>query len=60
MGPIVLLENKIEKYEIIVTSTPQEHFDLAMFKHIGVDPTAANVNYLILKSRMYCRSVLVH
>jgi microcystin degradation protein MlrC len=55
MGRTVLLDTGAAK--VIVTETPQEHWDLGIFTHIGVDPHAAR--FLILKSRMYCRPVFV-
>ncbi|WP_342050160.1 MULTISPECIES: M81 family metallopeptidase [unclassified Cupriavidus] len=55
MGRTVLLDTGAAK--IIVTETPQEHWDLGIFTHIGVDPHAAR--FLLLKSRMYCRPVFV-
>ena len=55
MGNTVLLDTGAAR--IIVTETPQEHWDLGIFTHIGVDPHAAR--FLLLKSRMYCRPVFV-
>lgn len=58
MGPTVLFVNNKLKYKMIVTSTPQEHFDFSMFKHVGIDiENDQEIKYLILKSRMYCRPV---
>ncbi|CAG9175602.1 M81 family metallopeptidase [Cupriavidus respiraculi] len=55
MGRTALLD--IGTAQVIVTETPQEHWDLGIFTHIGVDPHAAR--FLLLKSRMYCRPVFV-
>ena len=43
--------------QVIVTETPQEHWDLGIFTHIGIDPAAHR--FVLLKSRMYCRPVFV-
>ena len=53
MGRTVLLD--MPQAKIIVTETPQEHWDLGIFTHIGIDPRAHR--FLVLKSRMYCRPV---
>ncbi|MGO4156584.1 M81 family metallopeptidase [Cupriavidus sp. YAF13] len=55
MGRTVLLD--IGAAQVVVTETPQEHWDLGIFTHIGVDPLAQR--FLLLKSRMYCRPVFV-
>ncbi len=55
MGRTVLLD--IGAAQVLVTETPQEHWDLGIFTHIGVDPRAQR--FLLLKSRMYCRPVFV-
>ncbi|CAJ0742913.1 hypothetical protein R16034_03384 [Ralstonia edaphis] len=55
MGRTALLD--IGAAQIVVTETPQEHWDLGIFTHIGVDPHAAR--FVLLKSRMYCRPVFV-
>ena len=55
MGRTALLD--IGAAQVVVTETPQEHWDLGIFTHIGVDPHAAR--FLLLKSRMYCRPVFV-
>jgi len=55
MGRTALLD--IGAAKVIVTETPQEHWDLGIFTHIGVDPHAAR--FVLLKSRMYCRPVFV-
>lgn len=43
--------------EIIVTETPHEPWDLGVFSCVGVDPTQKD--YVLLKSRMYCRPVFL-
>jgi len=43
--------------QVMVTETPQEHWDLGIFEHIGIDPTKHR--FVLLKSRMYCRPVFV-
>ncbi|MCY0857169.1 M81 family metallopeptidase [Cupriavidus sp. D39] len=55
MGRTALLD--IGAAQVVVTETPQEHWDLGIFTHIGVDPLAQR--FLLLKSRMYCRPVFV-
>lgn len=55
MGRTALLD--IGAAQVIVTETPQEHWDLGIFTHIGIDPLKAR--FLLLKSRMYCRPVFV-
>ncbi|SOY66829.1 M81 family metallopeptidase [Cupriavidus taiwanensis] len=55
MGRTALLD--IGAAQVIVTETPQEHWDLGIFTHIGIDPHRAR--FLLLKSRMYCRPVFV-
>lgn len=55
MGRTVLLD--IGAAQLIVTETPQEHWDAGIFTHIGIDPHRAK--FLLLKSRMYCRPVFV-
>ena len=55
MGRTALFD--IGAAQVIVTETPQEHWDLGIFTHIGVDPHAAR--FVLLKSRMYCRPVFV-
>jgi microcystin degradation protein MlrC len=41
--------------EIVVTSRTQEPWDLGVFTSVGLDPEQKD--YLLLKSRMYCRPV---
>ncbi|WP_354683446.1 M81 family metallopeptidase [Cupriavidus necator] len=55
MGRTALLDTGAG--QVIVTETPQEHWDLGIFTHIGIDPLKAR--FLLLKSRMYCRPVFV-
>lgn len=55
MGRSALLD--IGPARIVIVETPQEHWDLGIFTHIGVDPHRAR--FLLLKSRMYCRPVFV-
>jgi microcystin degradation protein MlrC len=51
MGRTVVLE--ADGYTAIVTERPMEPLDLGVFTSTGVDP--ARFDYLMLKSRMYCR-----
>lgn len=53
MGRAVVLETG--GATILVTELPHEPWDLGVFGCAGIDPTAAQ--FLILKSRMYCRPV---
>ena len=55
MGRTVLLQ--LPQALVMVTETPQEHWDLGIFNHIGIDATAHR--FVLLKSRMYCRPVFV-
>jgi len=55
MGRTVRLD--CEQAQVMVTETPQEHWDLGIFEHIGIDPTKHR--FVLLKSRMYCRPVFV-
>ncbi len=55
MGRTVLLDTP--QAQVMVTETPQEHWDLGIFEHIGIDPTRHR--FVLLKSRMYCRPVFV-
>ncbi len=55
MGRTVRLD--LPHAQVIVTETPQEHWDLGIFTHIGIDPTKHR--FVLLKSRMYCRPVFV-
>lgn len=53
MGRTVCLD--LPKAKIMITETPQEHWDLGIFSHIGID--APSHRFILLKSRMYCRPV---
>lgn len=53
MGRTVLLD--IGSAQIVVTERPHEPWDLGVFHCVGLDPTG--FDYLLLKSRMYCRPV---
>ena len=53
MGRTALLQ--LPQALVMVTETPQEHWDLGIFSHIGID--AAAHRFVLLKSRMYCRPV---
>jgi len=55
MGRTVCLETAQAK--VLITETPQEHWDLGIFSHIGIDATQHR--FVLLKSRMYCRPVFV-
>jgi microcystin degradation protein MlrC len=55
MGRTVCLETAQAK--VLITETPQEHWDLGIFSHIGID--ASQHRFVLLKSRMYCRPVFV-
>ncbi len=55
MGRTALLQ--LPQALVMVTETPQEHWDLGIFSHIGIDATAHR--FVLLKSRMYCRPVFV-
>jgi len=55
MGRTVLLQ--LPEALVMVTETPQEHWDLGIFSHIGIDATQHR--FVLLKSRMYCRPVFV-
>ena len=51
MGRSVVLEH--EAATIVVSERPMEPLDLGVFTSLGVDPQS--FEYLVLKSRMYCR-----
>jgi microcystin degradation protein MlrC len=55
MGRTAVLET--DAFTAIVTERPMEPLDLGVFTSTGVDP--ARFDYLILKSRMYCRPSFV-
>lgn len=51
MGRTVVLEHAAGT--LVVSERPMEPLDLGVFTSVGVDPT--DFDFLILKSRMYCR-----
>lgn len=53
MGRTAVL--RTERATILITEKPHEPWDLGVFNCAGIDPFKAD--YLILKSRMYCRPV---
>jgi microcystin degradation protein MlrC len=53
MGRTVCLD--LPQAKVMITETPQEHWDLGIFSHIGID--APSHRFILLKSRMYCRPV---
>ena len=55
MGRTAVLEHA--RFTVVVTERPMEPLDLGVFDSAGVDPRA--FDYLILKSRMYCRPSFV-
>lgn len=55
MGRTVVLE--AEAFTAVVTERPMEPLDLGVFESAGVDPRL--FDFLILKSRMYCRPSFV-
>jgi len=55
MGRTVVLE--ADAFTAIVTERPMEPLDLGVFESAGVDPR--RFDFLILKSRMYCRPSFV-
>jgi len=55
MGRTVCLD--LPQAKVMITETPQEHWDLGIFSHIGID--APSHRFILLKSRMYCRPVFV-
>jgi microcystin degradation protein MlrC len=55
MGRTAVLET--DTFTAVVTERPMEPLDLGVFTSAGVDP--ARFDYLILKSRMYCRPSFV-
>jgi len=55
MGRTAVLET--DAFTAIVTERPMEPLDLGVFTSAGVDP--ARFDFLILKSRMYCRPSFV-
>jgi microcystin degradation protein MlrC len=55
MGRTAVLE--AESFTAVVTGRPMEPLDLGVFTSTGLDP--ARFDYLVLKSRMYCRPSFV-
>jgi microcystin degradation protein MlrC len=55
MGHTVVLE--ADAFTLVVCERPMEPLDLGVFESAGVDPR--RFDYLILKSRMYCRPSFV-
>jgi microcystin degradation protein MlrC len=53
MGRTVCLN--LPQAKVMITETPQEHWDLGIFSHIGIN--APSHRFILLKSRMYCRPV---
>jgi microcystin degradation protein MlrC len=55
MGRTAVLEH--DAFTAVVSERPMEPLDLAVFESVGVDPRA--FDFLLLKSRMYCRPTFV-
>jgi len=55
MGRTAVLQH--EAFTAVVSERPMEPLDLAVFESVGVDPCA--FDWLLLKSRMYCRPTFV-
>lgn len=55
MGRTAVLEHKA--FTLVVSEKPMEPLDLAVFTGVGVEPRS--FEFLILKSRMYCRPSFV-
>jgi microcystin degradation protein MlrC len=55
MGRTAVLAH--EAFTVVVCERPMEPLDLAVFTSVGVDPRA--FDWLLLKSRMYCRPTFV-
>lgn len=55
MGRTAVLAH--EAFTAVVSERPMEPLDLAVFESVGVDPRA--FDWLLLKSRMYCRPTFV-
>ncbi len=55
MGRTAVLQH--EAFTVVVTERPMEPLDLAVFESVGVDPRG--FDWLLLKSRMYCRPTFV-
>ena len=56
MGPSAVLDTG--KVEIVVISRQVEPYDIATWRHLGIDPRAKR--YLMLKSRVHWRAGLGH
>ena len=56
MGPTAVLEVRAGAGDmrIVVVSRHHEPWDVGVFTHVGIDPTAAH--YLLLKSRIHYRA----
>jgi microcystin degradation protein MlrC len=55
MGRTAVLES--DAFTVVATERPMEPLDLGVFTSTGIDP--ARFDYLVLKSRMYCRPSFV-
>ena len=55
MGRTAVLQH--EAFTAVVSERPMEPLDLAVFESVGVDPR--DFDFLLLKSRMYCRPTFV-
>jgi microcystin degradation protein MlrC len=55
MGRTAVLQH--EAFTVVVSERPMEPLDLAVFESVGVDPRT--FDWLLLKSRMYCRPTFV-
>jgi len=55
MGRTAVLAH--EAFTVVVTEKPMEPLDLAVFTSVGLDPRT--FDFLLLKSRMYCRPTFV-
>ncbi len=55
MGRTAVLAH--QAFTAVVSERPMEPLDLAVFESVGVDPRA--FDFLLLKSRMYCRPTFV-
>lgn len=53
MGRAAVLDTG--RVRLLVTDRPHEPWDIGVFSSVGIDPAACD--YLIVKSRMYCRPV---
>ena len=55
MGRTAVLKH--DAFTAVVCEKPMEPLDLAVFESVGIDPR--RFDYLLLKSRMYCRPTFV-